>query len=598
MTVVKDGEIMIFYDIEVFKCDWLVVLYDGENVTRIHNNVECLTDYYNKHKNDVWVGYNNKGYDQYILQCILCGLNPKRLNDWIIKEHKAPWRFSDLLKQYPVNTFDCMVFGKSLKQLESYLGVNIHETAVDFDIDRPLTEDELELEFQYCEFDVENTVRIFLLNKDEFNASMGLVKYANLPISNLSKTKAQLTAHIMQAKPLDNKLYDEEFDFEYVQAVKDYDYKNKDVIEFFDSIRNTKDNTASYDTNLYGIPTTFALGGIHGAIPNYIYKPNDNEILYHVDIASYYPHLMKNWGLISRAIPSVKHLSDIMEERLRLKHEKNPLQKVLKICINSLYGVSGGGKRLDNGEYKVLSKVYDPRRMREVCINGQLLILQLVEDLSAYGSLFNCVQLNTDGVIYKVQKVDVDLFKSIISEWEKRAKMTMEYDNISFIAQRDVNNYIAVFDGCVWERKGSVFKKSSALDYDLPIVQDAVCEYFINGVHPKDYIEQEEMLMPFMKTYKVSSSYLYATHNGVKQQGKVFRVFASKRRGDTPLFKAKDKGEKGIVEEKFANCPNCYIDNSDIREKTVPRYLDKNWYINYAIKQINSVYGYEKLSGV
>lgn len=188
--------------------------------------------------------------------------------------------------------------------------------------------------------------------------------------------------------------------------------------------------------------------------------------------------------------------------------------------------------------------------------------------------------------------------KKVVEQWEKRARMTMEYDYCSFIAQRDVNNYIAVFDGGLWERKGGVFKKSSALDYDLPIVQDAVCEYFINGVHPEEFIKREQMLMPFMKTYKVSSSYLYATHNGVKQDGKVFRIFASKKRGDTPLFKAKDKGEKGIVEEKFANCPNCYIDNGDIRDKTVPRYLDKNWYINYAIKQINSVYGYEKLVAV
>lgn len=588
---------MIFYDFEVFAFDWLVVLYDGENVTRIHNDVECLTEFYNKHKNDVWVGYNNKGYDQYILQCILCGLNPKRLNDWIIKEHKAPWRFSELLKQYPINTFDTMIMGKSLKQLESYLGVNIHETDVDFDIDRPLTDEELELEFQYCESDVENTVRIFLLNKEEFNASLGLVKYANLPISNLSKTKAQLTAHIMQAKSLSKKEYDEEFEFEYVKAVKDYDYENKDVIKFFDSIRESNDSTASYDTNLYGVPTTFALGGIHGAIPNYIYKTNKDTIILHIDASSMYPSIMRNWGLLSRSIPSVDKLSDIMEERFKLKREKNPLQKVLKIVVNSLYGVSGAGKRLDNGEYKILSPVYDPRRMREVCINGQLLILQLIEDLSKNNNIEG-IQYNTDGIVYLVPLSEVDNVKQIVSDWEKRSRLTMEYDMCTYLAQRDVNNYIAVFDGGVWERKGGVFKASAPLDYDLPIVQNAVCEYFINGIHPKDYIEKEEMLMPFMKTYKITSSYLYATHNGVKLDGKVFRVFASRRRGDTALFKAKDKGEKGIVEEKFANCPNCYIDNSDIRDKKVPRQLNKKFYINYAIKQINSVYGYDKLTPV
>lgn len=373
---------MIFYDFEVFQYDWLVVLYDGENVHYIHNDVNCLTDFYNKFKHDVWIGYNNKGYDQYILQCILCGLNPKLLNDWIIKEHKRPWKFSNLLKQYPINTYDTMIMGKSLKQLESYLGVNIHETDVDFDIDRPLTKEEIELSFKYCEDDVKNTVRIFLLNRDEFNASLGLVKYAKLPISNLSKTKAQLTAYIMEAKPLDKKLYDEEFEFEYVEAVKQYNYKHNDVVKFFDSIRESRDSSAKYECDLYGVPTTFALGGIHGAVPNLVYKANKDKIIIHIDVASYYPHLMKNWGLLTRAIPSVDKLSNIMAERLKLKHEKNPMQKVLKICINSLYGVSGAGKRLPTGDYRVLSACYDPKKMREVCINGQLLILQLVEELS------------------------------------------------------------------------------------------------------------------------------------------------------------------------------------------------------------------------
>lgn len=322
---------MIFYDFEVFKYDWLVVLFDGNEVTKIHNDVEQLRSYYEKNKKDVWVGYNNKGYDQYILQCILCDLNPKSLNDWIIKERKAPWDFSELLKQYPVITYDCMVFSKSLKQLESYLGVNIHETDVNFDIDRPLTEDELELSFKYCQDDVENTVRVFLINKDEFNASMGLVNYANLDISKLSKTKAQLTSYIMGAKKLPKSLLDEEFEFKYVQAVKDYDYKHKDVIEFFDNIRITKDANSKYDTVISGCPTTFALGGIHGAKPNYICTVQEDECLLHTDVASYYPHLMKNWGLLTRAISNSDKLSEIMAKRLKLKKEKNPLQKVLKV---------------------------------------------------------------------------------------------------------------------------------------------------------------------------------------------------------------------------------------------------------------------------
>ena len=39
--------------------------------------------------------------------------------------------------------------------------------------------------------------------------------------------------------------------------------------------------------------------------------------------------------------------------------------------------------------------MYDPKRMREVCINGQLMLLQLIEDLSEYSEQFKLIQLTT-----------------------------------------------------------------------------------------------------------------------------------------------------------------------------------------------------------
>ena len=55
------------------------------------------------------------------------------------------------------------------------------------------------------------------------------------------------------------------------------------------------------------------------------------------------------------------------------------------------------------------------------------------------------IQSNTDGLIYKLPKNDFDMFDKIVNDWEKRTKMTMEYDYITYMAQADVNNYIAVF---------------------------------------------------------------------------------------------------------------------------------------------------------
>lgn len=577
---------MIFYDFEVFKYDWLVVCKDSKKQlerTVIINDPDQLRAYYEENKNDVWVGYNSNHYDQYILKGILCGFNPKDINDFIIEDKKAGWMFSKEFNNYPLISYDAMHKMQSLKVMESYLGESIEESEVDFTIQRKLNPKEIEETVTYCTADVDNLIRVFDIDIDEFKSHLGLVQLNKLPLVNLSKTKAQLSATMLQAKQLTPKEWNEEWDYEYIQAVKDYNYKHKEVIEFYNKLRELQDPKAKLEIDLYGVPCVFALGGVHGALPNYVDKLVDDEyVMVHADVASLYPHLMTNWGLLSRAIPSMDDFRTVMETRLKYKHEKNPMQKPLKIAINSVYGISGAGKRLEDGTYKVQSVVYDPKRMREVCINGQLLLLQLMEDCEQ----FNCIQANTDGLIYKIKKQDFAQFDRIVKAWEKRSRLTMEYDFITEIYQRDVNNYICLFDNGEIERKGGAVKKSSPLDYDLPIVADAVVNYFLYGIEPRETIEKETRLMPFMKTYKVSSKYKYAVHNGKQLPNKVNRVFASKMRGDTPLYKVKDTNW-----ELFANCPPCYIDNGDIKNKRVPRFLNKEYYIEQAEKRIMSFLG-------
>lgn len=226
--------------------------------------------------------------------------------------------------------------------------------------------------------------------------------------------------------------------------------------------------------------------------------------------------------------------------------------------------------------------------MREVCINGQLMLLQLIEALSENG--FQLVQSNTDGLIYEFDESRKNELESIVHSWEARTRMTMEFDYTKVLYQRDVNNYIAVFDNGKIERKGGAVKEPKTLDNDLPIVSDAVVEYFINNIKPEDYISKETSLMRFMKTYKLSGKYNGAIHNDIVLADKVYRVFASRSRKDGILYKFKD----GKNPEKFAGCPDhAKIVNGDIRGETVPTWLDRQWYINEAYKRINSFKGCE-----
>ena len=126
--------------------DWLVVLINPDKRTEdvIINDAEALTKYYEENKSEIWTGYNSNRYDQYILKGILCGFNPKKVNDYMIVRDQPGWKFSSLFNNIPLLSYDVMLSMYSLKQLEGFMGNTIKETSVPFDIDRKLTEAEIE----------------------------------------------------------------------------------------------------------------------------------------------------------------------------------------------------------------------------------------------------------------------------------------------------------------------------------------------------------------------------------------------------------------------------------------------------------------------
>lgn len=212
---------MIFYDFEVFRYDWLVVLIDlnARKETVIINDPDKLKRFYEEHKGVIWAGYNSRNYDQYILKAILCGFDPKPVNDWIIAEAKPGYRYSSLFREYPLINYDVMPNPPiSLKALEAFMGHSIKETSVPFDIDRPLTDAELAETVKYCRHDVEQTVEVWLRRKeDEFDAQMSLVKAFHLPISDIGRTKAQLSAKILGAVQRE---HNDEFEIEFPPSLR------------------------------------------------------------------------------------------------------------------------------------------------------------------------------------------------------------------------------------------------------------------------------------------------------------------------------------------------------------------------------------------
>ncbi|WP_097026152.1 DNA polymerase domain-containing protein [Clostridium peptidivorans] len=555
---------MLFYDFEVFRYNWLVVIMDTD--TKKYNvcidNPNGLKKFYEAHKDDIWVGYNSRSYDQYILKAILLDLDPWELNNHIIQAQQPAWMFSRDFNKFQLYNFDIMTdVTKGLKQLEGYMGNNIKESDVAFNIDRPLNSDEIVETVKYCKSDVENTMEVFMQRIEEFNSQMSLIKAFNLNIKYISMTKPQLSAIILGAR---KKRHQDEFEITIPDNLKVDKYSY--VVDWYKN-RLNRDYKSSLKCDVAGVPHIFAWGGLHGAKEKYY----GEGIFLNCDVASLYPSLMIEYNYVSRNVSDRNKFREIRDTRLKLKKAKNPMQLPYKLVLNSTYGAM---KDKNNN-------LYDPLMANNVCVAGQLFLLDLIEKLENHCEL---IQSNTDGLFLKVRREkDIDKIKAIAAEWEQRTRLQLEWETFSKIYQKDVNNYIVVHEDNSYKSKGAYVKKLEQLDYDLPIVNIALREYFVNGTSVETTVNNCNKLIEFQKVVKITSKYKGITYNSEPIPEKCIRVFASRSLSDGPVMKINSKDKP----EKIANTPGrCFIENGDMKEKRISRKLDKQWYIDVAKKRL------------
>lgn len=599
---------LILFDMEVFRFDFLGVFVDPikKEETVIVNNPDELREFMDSHKNYIFIGFNSREYDCYIIQSILAGYNPWEMNDFIINKKQRGYLFDDNLRNYKFLSYDCYVEnGGSLKRLEGYLGLNIHESKVDFKLNRKLTDEELQETIDYCRSDVAALITVFCKRSDNFNSFLMLTRDYNLSMFDMNKTSAQITATILGAQKRE---YDDEWDLIIPDNLKIEKYKF--VVDWFKDPKNHWEG-AKLECEIAGAPCVFGYGGIHLAKPNYF----DEGYFIMSDVSSLYPSLVVQYSLMSRSVPEkgVKEYKDMRDKRVEYKHKGlKGLSNSRKLCLNSLYGVMN---------YKY-SPVYDPRMAHSVCVHGQLLLLDLIEHVEHLGTI---VEANTDAVYIKLNKTKscIDEFYKICKEWEERTHLELEHDPFVKIAQRDINSYVCLMEekdkkgNDIIKGKGAVVKKLSDLDYDLPIVNFAVRNYLIYGTPVEKTVQDNDNLIDFQKIYHVSALYDRAIKNctfskesyikpetgrkntrnvwngdgEVFEHERTFRVFASKNPNDGALYKQKI----GKSPELFAGIPqNCFIENGNIVGKKCSEYidrLDKDWYIEEAWRRIEQFYG-------
>lgn len=586
---------IVTYDFEVFSQDWLAVLKDKETgiYTAIHNDNEAFKQAMKE--DTIYVGFNSKFYDQYIAKGVMCDFTPpelKSLNDYIIRGEQG-WQYPLFNGVYwsfnNVDIRDDMQVGLSLKAIEGHLGLPIRESNVDFNIDRPLTKEEIEETITYCKWDVDTTEKLIDLRKDYLKNKIQVGNIAGVSESKaLSMTNAKLTAAILNAT---KKEHSDERNYKYPVNLK-REYIPKEVFDFFDRLQDMSipsDIIFSEKMELAvgECPITIGYGGIHGAIPNYMFEETEERVIVNKDVGSYYPHLMTICGYTSRNIPSPETFEGILEKRMRAKKAGDKATaNALKLVVNTTYGAM----------LNQFNDLYDPLMGRSVCISGQLYLLELAVHLHRDIEDLKIIQLNTDGIMVECDKKYLDKVNEICDEWQMRTGFSLEEDKVIKIAQKDVNNYIEVQTDGTSKAKGGYLVRgistvgSFNINNNAVIVAEALKEFFVSCVAPEDTINTCDDIFKFQIIAKASSKYkeAYQLVDGKKVSvQKTNRVYATTDKTLGTLYKVKENGATAKIESLPEHC---VIDNEN--QLTV-KDIDKSFYIELATKRINDFLGIE-----
>ena len=569
----------IFFDWEVLPYFWCVTFYDVMNYkkTVIVNDRKSLLKFYAKTKDELYFGYNNRNYDNFIYKGILLGMNPKEINDKIVYEGLKGFQITDKFKDIQLYAFDCYVLNHSLKQFESFLRRKIFESTIPFDYDKPLNMEQIEEILDYNDYDVDSTVIVFMKNPYTYDAHMGLIEmFDYLSFNEINKTSAQIVADILKCK---KGTHDDSDQWNIVCPPNLQVKKYKHVIDWFLNPQN-HDLSKKADFEIMGLKHTIGWGGIHASVAKEYIDNKDGGIIMHLDVNSYYPSL----GIFAKVYPEDKTIfelafgkeghkiyKEIYEKRLQLKREgKKKEQAPLKIVLNGTYGIL----RDKN------SNAYYPRGATLISVYGQMYLVDLIEHLEE-AKCCRILNSNTDGLLVKCfSEKDIETVEKIRQDWERRSLMGLARDDINYAYFKDVNNYLFEFANGKIEVKGSYVKETNDLDNDLPIVNECIREYIMHKVNVEEFINNCDELWRFMKTFKLSGNYKEVYHNGIKYTNKCYRVFASKNLKDTYL--GKKKADSDTIEKFAGQSDHVFIENGDIHGKKCSEYplLDKQWYIN------------------
>lgn len=573
------NSVVIIYDIEIFpnvfhctcKDTETNKLYFFEISNRKNQLTELVDFFFFKNIGDkMFCGYNNKHYDDVIINYLIdfyykmdslsylkiCN-SLFNLSSTIVTSEEGDtskfkrWKYAKYFYSMDLLT---MLFSSKLRVGLKEMQVTMHYKNVEEysgDFSQFLPDSEIDNMIEYNINDVESTTELLNRLKDDVQLRLFIEKEYGIDALSMDSVKFGETLLL--------KKYCEEtrLSEQYVKTLRSpMDYiPLKDVILPFISYKNPKlqdvlkdmKSQIVYSKERKGYEKKFVLsnvrysvgvGGIHSLHTPQIFVPNDNEYIGHSDVASMYPSFIIKYKWIPRHLGKEfwQVYSQIYKERIEAKHSGQKLKNLaLKLTLNSVTGKM----------QQETSWMYDPFSVFKIRINGQLILLMLVDRLLE----LNCkiVQVNTDGVMYIAQKTQREAVQEAVSEVEQLTQLTFESDDYEAFYQYAINDYFGVEKGFSQSHNPKLIEKKGMFITDPrlgkglapAIIPKAVINYFLTKQPTSEYIKSSKNIEDFLMYQRVDKKFK-VLHGDVPIQ-RINRFYASTN--DYSLFKIDPTGK-------------------------------------------------------
>jgi hypothetical protein len=530
-------------------------------ISNRRNDLSALTDYiqwlqYTKAR---MVGFNNQGFDYPVLHYILTSPvppTPFQIYQFAIKIIKAEhgdrwdhiiWDRDQLVPQidlFKIHHFDNKAKTTSLKMLEFNMrSDNVQD--LPFPPGTVLTDAQIDTLIQYNNHDVDQTEAFYYHSLDAIHFREELTAKYNRNFLNHNDTKIGKDYFIMELERLipgccytvingrrtprqtpreQIALRDVIFPwirFKRPQFQRTLDWLNAKVITETKGIlkkaKKKRGTDGSEDEHyvddvldvtmppcvVNGFRFVFGTGGIHGSVDDQIiYADDENEII-DLDVSSYYPNL----AIANRLYPA--HLGeqfcdiylDVYNQRKQYAKDSSE-NGMLKLALNGTYGDS-------NNPY---SPFYDPQYTMSITINGQLLLCLLADYLMDIPEM-QMIQINTDGLTFRVPRTRRPDVKRITDWWQAHTLLELEEATYSRMCIRDCNSYIAIGTNGKLKRKGAYeynIEKPGAKgnlgwhqNHSALVIPMAAEAALVHGESVRDFILNHDNIYDFMLRTKV-----------------------------------------------------------------------------------------------